>query len=320
MSEVILSLPRSGSTFYMQQRYRERVLNGEQIGFMHEFIWPHSKVRDYHWDNPPRLKSAKQHDTKDFENLIAGIYMENNGYLTEYIKFVIEKFDFRFDKSLMKINLNHLFHLSKYPYFLEKLFDNNIKMTWRENFIDGAFSFAWSIFKNKYHFYKDEKFDDPHTWHDVPEGMGLSKLSLVPPEIEGRSIEWYMSLYIRSYYLIYELSSLNVDFIEFDDIKKIKSNTTEYFNLKKESWMPEEDSMKDFTLQPENKTEYVKHNILRHKFYEKFCRNEMLEMQHKTNGFFSMNEDTVSIDMSKRNTNKPIIKGYNTYYGTPVHT
>ena len=75
MSEVILSLPRSGSTFYMQQRYRERVLNGEQIGFMHEFIWPHSKVRDYHWDNPPRLKSAKQHNTKDFENLIAGIYL-----------------------------------------------------------------------------------------------------------------------------------------------------------------------------------------------------------------------------------------------------
>ena len=44
MSEVLFALPRSGSTFYMQQRYRERILNGEQIGFLHEFVLKHQAL------------------------------------------------------------------------------------------------------------------------------------------------------------------------------------------------------------------------------------------------------------------------------------
>ena len=320
MSEVLFALPRSGSTFYMQQRYRERILNGEQIGFLHEFVLKHQALT-YKWDGIPRLKSLLQEvglqRETDIQNMME---FESTTMMREYLDDIIEKFDYRFDKAYMKVNINHLILLLNHTEFLDKLLENKIHLTWRKNYIDGAFSFIWSHFKDKYHFYEDEKFDDPTTWRDSPDGLGLAMRSLVPEKFKGYSTEWYLSLYIQMYYLIYELSSLDIKYIEFEDIKKIKSNQRGYLNLERKWYMPDPSHMIDFKVQPQSKIDIVRKNIFQNKKYKNLCKQIMQNICEETNGFFTYEGDSISIDMSKRNTNKPDLKRYNIFYGTPIHS
>ena len=320
MSEVLFALPRSGSTFYMQQRYRERILNGEQIGFLHEFVLKHQALT-YKWDGIPRLKSLLQEvglqRETDIQNMME---FESTTMMREYLDDIIEKFDYRFDKAYMKVNINHLILLLNHTEFLDKLLENKIHLTWRKNYIDGAFSFIWSHFKDKYHFYEDEKFDDPTTWRDSPDGLGLAMRSLVPEKFKGYSTEWYLSLYIQMYYLIYELSSLDIKYIEFEDIKKIKSNQRGYLNLERKWYMPDPSHMIDFKVQPQSKIDFVRKNIFQNKNYKNLFKQIMQNICEETNGFFTYEGDSISIDMSKRNTNKPDLKRYNIFYGTPIHS
>ena len=320
MSEVLLALPRSGSTFYMQQRYRERILNGEQIGFLHEFVLKHQALT-YKWDGIPRLKSLKeevglQRET-DVQNMME---FESTEMVREYLDDIIENFDYRFDKAYMKVNVNHLNLLLNHAEFLNKLLENKIHLTWRKNYIDAAFSFVWSHFKDKYHFFEDEKFDDPTTWRDSPPGLGLAMRSLVPEEFKGYSTAWYISFFMQMYYLIYELSSLDVEYIEFEDIKKIKSNQDDYLHLERKWYMPDPSHMIDFKVQPQSKIDYVRKNIFQNKKYENLCKQIMKNICEETNGFYKYEGDSISIDMSKRNTNKPDLKRYNIFYGTPIHS
>lgn len=320
MSEVLLALPRSGSTFYMQQRYRERILNGEQIGFLHEFVLKHQALT-YKWDGIPRLKSLKEevglHRETDVQNMME---FESTEMVREYLDDIIENFDYRFDKAYMKVNVNHLNLLLNHAEFLNKLLENKIHLTWRKNYIDAAFSFVWSHFKDKYHFFEDEKFDDPTTWRDSPPGLGLAMRSLVPEEFKGYSTAWYISFFMQMYYLIYELSSLDVEYIEFEDIKKIKSNQDDYLHLERKWFMPDPSHMIDFKVQSQSKIDFVRKNIFQNKKYENLCKQIMQNICEETNGFYTYEGDSISIDMSKRNTNKPDLKRYNIFYGTPIHS